>query len=426
MGGLFFLGIIAIIAMISYITSKIHDAKDSVKQRDRLEWDLRYANEKIHKLEERKQEQSQDEIAFEIRNLQNELYAKDKTIEDLKQQIANTPSQVNRRAFEELRLQNASLKNELYEKNKIIERYASANDNSAFEQSIKNKETEIISLENHLNDLREEIDSAEKDAQTLRQFQHEARAFIHHINSSFHTNYGIDDFIGSIESGRLNTALQSDIELKNFNISCEIVSGSETYETKLWSCDCTDFIVHKRPCKHMLLLAYSFGYLYKSAYSEKYRKITADLSNEIDRLSKNKKITEKEITQAQAKLNKLKAQQKASEKALKESVSTIEQIFNEKCSAFPYFSFLLADVKTYHYERSAQLLESKKSPAPVEAMRIRQLREETKRYIAQKEEAEKRLAYICQLFPNINTVLEDDFVPSKWFRIQYSSDFYKE
>lgn len=61
---------------------------------------------------------------------------------------------------------------------------------------------------------------------------------------------------------RLLPALTGNMQIKGpFDISATICSGSETYNTTLYSCDCPDYKFHHRPCKHMMRLGIEVGML---------------------------------------------------------------------------------------------------------------------------------------------------------------------
>lgn len=64
---------------------------------------------------------------------------------------------------------------------------------------------------------------------------------------------------------RLLPALTGNMQIKGpFDISATICSGSETYRTTLYSCDCPDYKFHRRPCKHMMRLGIEVGMLISS------------------------------------------------------------------------------------------------------------------------------------------------------------------
>lgn len=90
-------------------------------------------------------------------------------------------------------------------------------------------------------------------------------------------------------------------------------------------------------------------------------------------------------------------------------IKLLDKLIELKCEAFPHMAAVVSDFLTIHYEESAKMLESKKRPAYVEAMRIRELRAETKDLLKDKKDLEYKLAYIKELFPNVEDVFDDGF-----------------
>lgn len=96
----------------------------------------------------------------------------------------------------------------------------------------------------------------------------------------------------------------------------------------------------------------------------------------------------------------------------------IEEIIKQKAEAYPHISAVMADMLTSHYEKSAQLLETKKRPAHEEAKRIRELRQEVKPIIKELKLAQYKLKYIEILYPNIVDLFDADANDSEPFELE--------
>lgn len=93
----------------------------------------------------------------------------------------------------------------------------------------------------------------------------------------------------------------------------------------------------------------------------------------------------------------------------KKCIKDFDDIIEKKCNYYPQLSVIMADLQTLYYERSAEFLDSKHPPAHIEAQRIRELREQTKQLLAGKKLLEYKLAYIYELYPDINKIFDDGF-----------------
>lgn len=211
----------------------------------------------------------------------------------------------------------------------------------------------------------------------------------------------LDACYKSIENGRLNNAIESELSINEFAISAKVFSGDHHYNTTLNNCDCMDFKNRHMPCKHMLFLAYTVGALYlnKEKAVDTYREI----DHQVFQLVEDKKELEAEILNQKERLKGIKAIESETVKLIK-----------ERCDYYPHIAAVIADLKTIHYKKSAQYLETKKNPAFLEAQRIKALRAETQAIIRHNKVLEYRMAYIQELFPNINDIFERDFEESEF------------
>ncbi len=140
------------------------------------------------------------------------------------------------------------------------------------------------------------------------------------------------------------------------------------------------------------------------------------LEEENSKIEKTKKELEKEgadqekiIEKTKKELEEEKAKQQEIIAYYKKCISDFDNIIREKCSYYPQLAVIMADLLTLYYERSAQFLLTKSRPAPSEAFRIRELRKETKKLMAEKKLFEYRYNYICELYPNIEDIFDPGF-----------------
>ncbi len=102
------------------------------------------------------------------------------------------------------------------------------------------------------------------------------------------------------------------------------------------------------------------------------------------------------------KINNLKQQLNISVSFLKGAESNL--------SAIPYMAKLIADYETYQTEQLAQTLDWGYDKKRLEKVAtIREIREEAKTLIEQSKEAEYQLAYLLELYPVLEDVIETDY-----------------
>ena len=100
------------------------------------------------------------------------------------------------------------------------------------------------------------------------------------------------------------------------------------------------------------------------------------------------------------------------------TIKQLDLYIKNKCAAYPRLAGLMADFLSLHYQKSAEYLETKPRPAYTEAMRIRELRIQTKAILAEKKVLEYKLAYIEKLFPNINDIFDSGFNEQTDFELE--------
>ena len=220
--------------------------------------------------------------------------------------------------------------------------------------------------------------------------------------------YNIADFFDSINNGRLNNAFNSSLTVKNLFFSADIHSSGNVYRnTTLRECDCEDFSRTKKPCKHMLFLAYTLGLLQMNR--EMIEKRHSASLKKLSNIAQETEKEDKKLAHLRTKSKELSIAISQAENNFSLLNSTIENFLTEKASLFPSMAAFVTDLLTMHYEDAAHILETKKTPAKVEAKRIRELKRETAEILRKKKEYEYKLAYIEKLFPNITDIFDEDF-----------------
>ena len=96
------------------------------------------------------------------------------------------------------------------------------------------------------------------------------------------------------------------------------------------------------------------------------------------------------------------------------AIKGLQELIEKQCACYPALAGIMADILTAHYEKTAYILEKKKRPALNEAKRIRDLQEETKIILKEKKILEYELAYIRQLFPNIDDIFDTGFTSNQF------------
>ncbi len=98
--------------------------------------------------------------------------------------------------------------------------------------------------------------------------------------------------------------------------------------------------------------------------------------------------------------------------------------FKSNLTAFPYMAELIADYETYGIEKLAKSLEWGESQERVKKVAsLRELRSATKQAIQSNLEAKYQLAYLLQLYPNLQDVLDTDFNELPQIDIENLSDY---
>ena len=250
------------------------------------------------------------------------------------------------------------------------------------------------------------------------------------LQSLSHRIYNEISFFNSIKTLRLQNAFNSNLEIENITVSADIQSENSVYRTTLSNCSCPDYMFRRKPCKHMLYLAYSLGILQLNkeassanietsveALSEMYQK-QADCLKELDILKREKKDTELKIKSAKRLLQETSKANEEAEKIKNKYFEEIKTILQNRCAGYPQLAAIMAELQTLYYERISSYLMSKPNPALKEVKRIRELRKEARKILAEKKELEYKMAYIQTMFPNINDIFDTGFNADEGFELE--------
>ena len=220
----------------------------------------------------------------------------------------------------------------------------------------------------------------------------------------------LDSLYEGIENGRLINSLEDNLSIKKLDITAVIPSATqpgEVYTTTITNCGCKDRKNNHFPCKHSLFLAYSLGVLqmYPTYIEDKYIHTLDEYNVKL----KEKLTLEEKIKKAQKRHQNLIRSNNLLDKSQNEINQIIERLITDKCSGYPYLAGIIADLKTMHYQETAEYLENKQHPAKSEAKRIKELRAETRVILSERNELKYKLDYLKKLYPNIEDVFDDGY-----------------
>lgn len=235
-----------------------------------------------------------------------------------------------------------------------------------------------------------------------RKLQESIQPSLESIMNICNANYDISALLNGILECRLENAFSTDLELQNLNISAEIKSGNELYKVTPNSCSCKDREAHTKgfACKHQLFLAYNLGILQLN--KDKAKKMVYENFEKVSEESNKIKLLKKEAEHQEEKNKKLK-------KVLNDYKKEFDIIASKTVEDLPFFASIIAEYKTKYYEEAAIALQLKKRPAFTESYRIKDLRKDTQKILAEKLEYEYKLSYIESMFPNINDIFDSGF-----------------
>lgn len=115
------------------------------------------------------------------------------------------------------------------------------------------------------------------------------------------------------------------------------------------------------------------------------------------------------------------ARMKEAEEYIKKQHDDLSIILKSNLDAFPYVAGLAADYLTWDYYFVEELLGRGYKPERVRALKIREMHESTKNLLSEYKIASYQLAYLLQLFPELEIYIENDHKESS-ARAQLPSD----
>lgn len=164
----------------------------------------------------------------------------------------------------------------------------------------------------------------------------------------------------------------------------------------------------------IILFVFIFGgliFLYVSskqgdekAYKER------QFEQKIEELNRKQMSLQRTIAQKETELAE---KNKKAEKFFDSIIKQSELIIDKGAEMYPRIAAVSADLKLINYDYAAKTLEEKAHPAYMEAMRIRELRKQTKDILFEKNLYEYKYNYIVELFPNVEDIFDSDFDDSE-------------
>lgn len=277
---------------------KIREELQSLKRKNEaLQNDIAYKNSQIKILEIRVSELKSTDAQKEIRELTRNLtlIEQDRDRLELKLQSSTKSHDryVREKESELKKLKEAATPVSLLDYNKEKQKV------SSLEKNIQDQQNTIDSLRLELSSLNESVvadnkirlqdkekyeaeisrlrlviadqsvktaDTSEKDKKIaeLQAFQDIFYPKMEELSKKYSSIFAgyptLDSFYQQVIDKRFHRSLVEDISFGNkIDIECQIVSSGKVYTTSLTKCSCTDFVIRKVVCKHMLFLSYNIG-----------------------------------------------------------------------------------------------------------------------------------------------------------------------
>lgn len=216
----------------------------------------------------------------------------------------------------------------------------------------------------------------------------------------------ISDLHQSILEGRLIKAFESPPAISNMKISALLKSPNGTYTTTLTNCTCQDYHFRNHPCKHMLYLYYTLGILKidKPLQDEAINRLNITISDSIE----NKAFTKKLNTVKRGLENDIR-ELKKKKISISEEINDFNDILKNRYMRFPQIAKIISQNTAEYYDLAADRLIFKSNPAYKAHDVVKSLSKETKQYVKELAELRLKLAYIEDMYPNINDLFEPGF-----------------
>lgn len=150
----------------------------------------------------------------------------------------------------------------------------------------------------------------------------------------------------------------------------------------------------------IVFLFFCFVYL-----REKKAKAESDFQREcaLQRMTNISSELKKELERKEAWIIE---EQQRFEKTIKQKDFLYEQVKKENSESLRYISSLIADHLTLQYDISSDYLRRKRHPAYQEALRIKDLKKQTKEVIQRSKELQYKYDYLFQLFPDLELYVD--------------------
>ncbi len=268
------------------------------------------------------------------------------------------------------------------------------------ENRIAQLDIEINAREQRLLSLSQEISAVDIDGirtaeKFIEKFHEDIRATIEQASLCFGSEYSEREFFESVITGRLAKVFEKDFKIDRLVVAANILSPSAketvTYKTSLSNCTCEDRRHHpNQPCKHMLLLAYTFGLLQSN-----HKLLDSYHNQELNALmeiTEEKSKTMAQISDAKKQLLKELQSLKRQGKQLKEK----EQLLLEQGQDHPGFAALLQE---YDRQLSQHYLKKLPDRAVKSKDIVKELTAEKKALIKERNLLFSQLAVYEDLFP---------------------------
>ncbi len=172
---------------------------------------------------------------------------------------------------------------------------------------------------------------------------------------------------------RFMRSVRENMNVSNFQASALVTGESEnTYHTSLTQCDCMDFQIKRRPCKHMYHLALELGLLIGCAVEN--NSYVRELDNR-----------EKQLDEKAERLEKEK--------------SGLQKIKDSDSQSCPYLARLFTEYYFLQDMKLANFLQHKSPPSPKAAENVKALAREKRDLLQKLKLTEYQLNFYESLFP---------------------------
>ncbi len=168
-------------------------------------------------------------------------------------------------------------------------------------------------------------------------------------------------------------------------------------------------------------------------HAQKMDEIEAEKKKQLEIVAAREKLQKADYEKKAAACEKARQDYESKSQKLTIDQAEFEKMMREKIDYYPHLAAIKADLECQYYDDAARFLITKRPPAYTAADTVKALRADAKKYLAEKNVAEYKLAYITYLYPALEQVLSHDFdeknpppldiaQPSKFFSINTPAD----